>query len=185
MFGRLITHRAVAAVAALTLLAAGAVGAGAAGGANVPGPVNDVLSKVGISNDAQSPQSTDNHGSAVSDGVHQAIATTTPGPERGVAVSEAACEAAHDRSTLPQGAQDAPGQADKEPKDCTHPNADGTPGAGNDQLPGASETPETDKPATVPTNDHGHSSDAPGGKPATIPAGGGQSSNNPGQGHKP
>ena len=62
---------------------------------------------------------TPNHGESVSSAVHDAIASTTPGPERGQAVSEAACTAAHDRTTLPQGAQDAPGQQGKTPKDCT------------------------------------------------------------------
>jgi hypothetical protein len=67
-----------------------------------------------------------NHGEAVSQAVHDAKASLEDGEKVGPAVSEAACEAAHDRNTLPQGAQDAPGQ-DKErpPKDCTHPsNAD-------------------------------------------------------------
>jgi hypothetical protein len=60
-----------------------------------------------------------NHGNYVSDAVQEAKDGTPPGPERGEAVSTAACEAAHDRSTLPQGAQDASGQADKDAKDCS------------------------------------------------------------------
>jgi hypothetical protein len=60
-----------------------------------------------------------NHGNYVSDAVKDAKDGTPPGPERGEAVSSAACEAAHDRSTLPQSAQDAPGQADKDAKDCS------------------------------------------------------------------
>jgi hypothetical protein len=60
-----------------------------------------------------------NHGNYVSDAVKDAKDGTPPGPERGEAVSSAACEAAHDRSTLPQSAQDAPGQADKDGKDCS------------------------------------------------------------------
>jgi hypothetical protein len=65
--------------------------------------------------------------------VHDAKASAAPGSV-GKAVSLAACIAAHDRSTLPEGAQQAPGQADKEPKDCSKgdgtasptPAADGT-----------------------------------------------------------
>jgi len=72
--------------------------------------------------------STPNHGQSVSKAVHDAIASTTPGPERGEAVSEAACTAAHDGSTLPGGAQNAPGQADREAKDCTHPSNAGDDG---------------------------------------------------------
>ena len=44
-----------------------------------------------------------NHGQAVSAAVHAAQDAGTP-------VNEAATEAAHDRSTLPEGAQNAPGQ---------------------------------------------------------------------------
>jgi hypothetical protein len=64
-------------------------------------------------------ESVGGHGSQVSDAVHEAIDSTSPGPGRGEAVSSAACEAAHDRSALPLGAQDAPGQADKDAKDCS------------------------------------------------------------------
>jgi len=62
------------------------------------------------------------HGNYVSGAVQEAKEGTPPGPERGEAVSSAACQAAHDRSTLPQGAQDAPGQADKDTKDCSQSN---------------------------------------------------------------
>jgi hypothetical protein len=88
------------------VLVAASLGASAAG----LGPAQragDVLEGVGI------------HGSQVSDAVHEAIDSTSPGPGRGEAVSSAACEAAHDRSTLPQGAQNAPGQEDKDAKDCS------------------------------------------------------------------
>jgi cytochrome c5 len=65
------------------------------------------------------------HGAAVSQAVHEAKANLEEGEKVGPAVSEAACTAAHDRSTLPEGAQNAPGQEGREPKDCTHPsNAD-------------------------------------------------------------
>jgi hypothetical protein len=90
------------------VLVAATVGASAAG----LGPAQragEVLESMGV------------HGSAVSDAVQNAIDGTSPGPERGEAVSSAACEAAHDRSTLPQGAQDAPGQED-DAKDCSKPN---------------------------------------------------------------
>lgn len=66
-----------------------------------------------------------NHGQTVSQAVHDAKANLEDGEKVGPAVSEAACTAAHDRSTLPEGAQNAPGQEGREPKDCTHPsNAD-------------------------------------------------------------
>jgi hypothetical protein len=66
-----------------------------------------------------------NHGQSVSDAVHAAKDDLEDGEKTGPAVSEAACTAAHDRTTLPEGAQNAPGQAEREPKDCTHPsNAD-------------------------------------------------------------
>ena len=95
-----------------------------------------------------------NHGEAVSQAVHDAKASLEDGEKVGPAVSEAACEAAHDRSTLPQGAQDAPGQ-DKErpPKDCTHPsNADS-----DDAEPGESAESE----AVGGSGEHGKDS-APG-----------------------
>jgi hypothetical protein len=102
------------------------------------------------------------HGGAVSQAVHDAIASSTPGPGRGIAVSEAACAAAHDRSTLPEGAQNAPGQQDREPKDCAHPNADGTPGKGN-QPGGAPESGTAGESAPGP-GDHGQGH-GPSGNP--------------------
>jgi hypothetical protein len=75
-----------------------------------------------------------NHGSYVSDAVQGARDSTSPGPERGEAVSNAACEAAHDRSTLPESAQDAPGQEDKDPKDCS--KTDNDPGPANEAAAG-------------------------------------------------
>ena len=140
IMGGLAIGRVAGALAVLTLLAVGAMGASAAsGGVNSPGRVNDVLSAVGITEHAR------NHGSDVSESVHEAIEATEPGPERGIAVSEAACEAAHDMSTLPEGAQNAPGQEGREPKDCAHPNADGTPGAGE----GAGKPETTGKPESA------------------------------------
>ncbi len=62
------------------------------------------------------------HGIAVSDAVHNAKDSVAEDDKVGPSVSEAACTAAHDRTTLPEGAQSAPGQADKEPKDCVHPS---------------------------------------------------------------
>jgi hypothetical protein len=91
------------------VLVAASLGASAAG----LGPTQragELLESVGV------------HGSSVSDAVQEAKEGTPPGPGRGEAVSSAACEAAHDRSTLPQGAQDAPGQADKDAKDCSQSN---------------------------------------------------------------
>jgi hypothetical protein len=69
----------------------------------------------------------ENHGAAVSQAVHDAKAGLEDGEKVGPAVSEAACEAAHDRSTLPDGAQNAPGQQGDTPmKDCTHPSNKGS-----------------------------------------------------------
>jgi hypothetical protein len=64
-----------------------------------------------------------NHGTAVSQAVHDAKASLEEGDKVGPAVSEAACEAAHDRTTLPEDAQNAPGQAEGPEKDCTHPSS--------------------------------------------------------------
>jgi len=102
---------------------------------------DDEEGSVGALEVTGTPESTatPTHGQSVSQAVHDAIASSTPGPDRGIAVSEAACTAAHDRSTLPEGAQNAPGQQDREPKDCTHPNADGTPGNGKAQPTAAPE----------------------------------------------
>jgi uncharacterized membrane protein YgcG len=96
-----------------------------------------------------SPSVTPNHGDSVSGAVHDAIASTTPGPDRGPAVSEAACDAAHDRSTLPEGAQAAPGKQGDEPKDCTHsePGSDGTPEVGSGT---SNDTPPAQSPDTNP-----------------------------------
>jgi hypothetical protein len=90
---------------------------------------------------------TPTHGQTVRDAVHTAIASSTPGVGRGAAVSEAACTAAHDRTTLPQGAQNAPGQQGVEPKDCTHPSATATPEGTSETEPTASEeTGDADAP---------------------------------------
>jgi hypothetical protein len=107
------------------VLVAASLGASAAG----LGPAQragEVLGSVGA------------HGSSVSDALQNAIDGTTPGPERGEAVSNAACEAAHDRSTLPQGAQDASGQDDKDAKDCSKSDekSDNAAEQANDAAPG-------------------------------------------------
>jgi hypothetical protein len=165
MFSAILKSRVAVAIAAAGLLASGAVGAGAAGGGiNSSGPVNHALSRVGVVEKAPSLQSEDNHGSNVSENVHQAIESSTPGPGRGQGVSEAACEAAHNKLTLPTPAQDAPGHNKEKEKDCEHPNADGTPGRGKPTpsllvvtpiptatpiLP-ATPTPEHGRPFTVP-----------------------------------
>lgn len=88
--------------------------------------------------DATAATTPGTHGDAVSDAVHTAIAGTSPGPGRGEAVSDAACAAAHDRSTLPEGAQDAAGQADRTPHPCE-----------DDSEPDATSTP-TPPPALAP-----------------------------------
>lgn len=106
--GRVGGMKLAAATGGVALTLVLAVGAGAA-----PSPFSPVSEVLGLGGE---------HGAAVSDAVHQAKATVEDGDQIGVAVSEAACEAAHDRSTLPDGAQNAPGQqADAPVKDCTHP----------------------------------------------------------------
>jgi hypothetical protein len=99
MWQRIVSNKTAAIAAAAALFVLGTVGAGAATG----------------------------HGEAVSEAVHKAKewALGEDGDGRvGPAVSEAACEAAHNSGTLPDGAQDAPGH-NKDPedqKDCTHPS---------------------------------------------------------------
>lgn len=147
----------------------------------------------------------DNHGQSVSSAVHDAIASTTPGPGRGEAVSEAACTAAHDRSTLPSGAQDAHGG---DAKDCVHPNADGTPGNGNNgnngqsgltaqatPIPGISGQSGNNRPSSLPGNagqaNPQGSNQNPGnagqgsGRPATLPNVPAHPAGAGGQGHRP
>jgi hypothetical protein len=63
-----------------------------------------------------------NHGQSVRQAVQDARDGLEEGDKVGPAVSEAACTAAHDRTTLPEGAQNAPGQEGREPRDCTHPS---------------------------------------------------------------
>ena len=123
--------RPAAVLAGFVLLAGAGVGASAASGGAVPlpGPVSDVLDVVGL---GQSE-----HGKGVSDAVHDAIDGSTPGPGRGQAVSTAACEAAHDRGTLPSGAQSAPGQQDRPPRECATPS----PGASAESPSSDGETP--------------------------------------------
>jgi hypothetical protein len=103
MLNHFISKRAAALAAAVTLFAVGAIGAGAATG-TFTAPVNEVLDEIGVTDG--------NHGQNVSQKVHEAI-------EEGGSVSQAACEAAHDRETLPEPAQDALEGKDKEPKDCS------------------------------------------------------------------
>ena len=178
-------------LAGFVLTGGAALGAAAAGD-NIPGPVNDVLSKVGLRaqqseniqdngkrdkddttpitsptsitapviNVAATATPSPTHGDTVSDAVHDAIASSTPGAGRGEAVSEAACLAAHDRSTLPEGAQSAPGQQDRTPTPCTH--IGGGDGIQASQTP-ASEAGHGNQGQGGPANsDHGNSGQGPG-----------------------
>jgi hypothetical protein len=105
LYKRIGGTKLAAAAGAVVLTMTLAVGAGAA-----PSPVDPVADVLGISN----------HGPTVSQAVHDAqTEAKEAGEDVGAAVSLAACEAAHDRTTLPEGAQNAPGQVDREPKDCT------------------------------------------------------------------
>ena len=94
--------------AAVAVALAVAVGVGAA-----PSPIAPVSEVLGFNGE---------HGQTVSQAVEDAKASVEEGDKIGPAVSEAACTAAHDRTTLPEGAQNAPGQQDREEKDCTHPS---------------------------------------------------------------
>jgi hypothetical protein len=206
-----LSGKAAVLLAALGLMSVGTLGAAAAGGVNGHGPVNDVLSSIGVVERASSTATDEdedadvkNHGSDVSQKVHDAIASTTPGPGRGIAVSQAACEAAHDRTTLPTPAQNAPGQKDRTPKPelCVHPNADGTPGRGHDSTePAVTGTPEPSSTSTASQQSTGQPQ-SPGksgeehGKPDFAPnngnsasgtpsAGPGQSSTAPGRSNQP
>lgn len=96
--------------AAGSLLLAATIGASAAG-MNPAAPATELLQQVGL-------------GKPVRDAIHSAIDSTPPGHERGRAVSAAACNAARDRSRLPEGAQTAPGQQDKTPEPCPEHEAD-------------------------------------------------------------
>jgi hypothetical protein len=101
-----------------------------------------------------------NHGQTVSQAVHDArTAAQEAGEKVGPAVSEAACTAAHDRGTLPEGAQNAPGQQDREPKDCTHPSNAGDEGEGTEADLG--EDAEGDSSGNGNGNGHGKEN-APG-----------------------
>jgi hypothetical protein len=90
------------------------------------------------------------HGTTVRDAVHNAKDSVAEGDKVGPAVSEAACTAAHDRTTLPDGAQNAPGQADRESKDCTHPSDDADDSEDSDTTAASdatdSETTDADAP---------------------------------------
>ena len=92
------------------LILTAALGASAAG-VETPRPASQILGSLGIT--------TQRHGEAVSGTVHEALTQVPPGPERGRAVAEAACKAAHDRSTLPPGAQNAPGLAGGATESCS------------------------------------------------------------------
>jgi hypothetical protein len=135
VFSRGLFARLAGGLAAVVFAGAFALGAAGASGASVPAPVTDVLGIVGIHNTSAGATTTAtpaaNHGQSVSDAVHTAIASSTPGHDRGEAVSHAACLAAHDRSTLPTPAQKAPGQEGKTAKDCD--DAAETPAAGGDK----------------------------------------------------
>ncbi len=186
MLPGLSLSRLAAAFAGLVLVGGAVVGAAAAtDGAGLPGPVNRALSSVGITDRADESAATPAaelpaagaestaaatpgaHGDAVSDAVHTAIAGTTPGPGRGDAVSDAACAAAHDRSNLPEGAQNAPGQQDRTPSACDH-------GAGDDSAAGATPAPTDTPPAGEPdarpgngpgAGNQGHDQTPPRGRP--------------------
>jgi hypothetical protein len=124
------------------------------------------------------------HGAAVSEGVRQAIESTDPGPERGQAVRQAACEAAHDRSTLPAPAQQAPGLENKPDRDhCTFEEQ----GSTSIQQGPPAEPGQGNRPGNVPPVTPGE-----GGPPSGVPPAVGQQSqldagppSNPGQGGPP
>lgn len=98
----------LSALACLPLLAFAVAGTNAAG--FTPGPAHDLLTAVGIT-----------HGESVSNAVKDAEQRVAAGAAGEEAISQAACQAAHDRSTLPPDAQAAPGQQGKGLFDCSRP----------------------------------------------------------------
>jgi hypothetical protein len=131
---RLVAAAAVATAFAVTVIGAGASPVG-------PTPVSDVLGLTG------------EHGTAVSDAVHEAKDAVADGDKVGPAVSEAACKAAHDPETLPDGAK-AAHQAQKPEKDCTHPsNAESEEGNSGDEPAATDEAVTEDTGDTEETGD--------------------------------
>ncbi len=110
LWQRILTKKAAFLAAAAAIFVVGVAGASAATGTSLPQPVNQVLGTLGLAS---------YHSQDVQQKVQDAIDSTEPGPERGRAVSQAACDAAQNRDNLPEGAMDAPGQDDKDTKDCS------------------------------------------------------------------
>ena len=121
---RFALGRVAASFAALTLLAFGALGASAAAGG--PSPLPDVLDSLGVAGG--------NHGPSVRDAVHEAIDNDQP-------VGTAARDAAKNRCTLPDPAQDAPG----------NPAEDCVDGEGQPEGEGAGCVPARDRSTLPPT----------------------------------
>jgi hypothetical protein len=122
--------------------------------------------------DSSQPADAAAHGEAVSDAVHNAMDGTDPGPGRGKAVSEAACEAAHDRNSLPVQAQD---KGPSEPKDCSTGGDEGTDSNQSSQTTNENQG-KGNSPVSAPPDNPGHSGD---GNPVGAPP------LNPGQGNPP
>ena len=137
---RLVAAAAVATAFAITVIGAGAAPVG-------PTPLSDVLGVTG------------EHGTAVSDAVHEAKDGVEDGDSVGAAVSLAACTAAHDRTTLPDGAQNAPGQQDREPKDCTD-SSDAESEDTSDDSSATTDDASSDEAATEDLNHGQHVSQA-------------------------
>ena len=187
-------RRAIGGFAVLALLLAGAAGATAAtpGGISEMGPVSEVLAAVGIierKDSGESPPSQQGvepaggeSGRGVSGDIHEAIETTEPGSERGIAVSEAACEAAHDSGRLPEKAAAAKAGQDKEARHCTHPNADATPGNGNSNGPKPEKQPPEKQPPEKQPKEPGKPGETPG---AGNQGGGPPGGEPPGKSKKP
>ncbi len=129
----------------------------------------------GASSNAQASASAE-HGDGVSSAVKDAADGSSPGPDRGEAVREAACAAARDRSTLPSPAQGAAPQNGNGADPCAQGNASAgqtAQGTAVGQGLSALSTP----PVSAPPGDPGKS-DPPGNGVGAPPA-------NPGQGNPP
>ncbi len=152
---------------ALTLMALAGLGVSAATGHGLLAPVERILRDVGsaareefVPGDGAGGE----HGAAVSDTVQDARESATPDAGQGVAVSAAACAGAHDRSTLPPPAQEAPGQEGQTPASCeTAAAADGSTEATATATATASAATvapsATEQPPATPTPTAGAASD--------------------------
>lgn len=159
LFGK---KAAAIAAGAVMLFAAASVGASPIE-TPLSHPVNDVLDTLGLG--ADSP------GKPVRDAVHDAIESTDPGPERGKAVSQAACEAAHDPERLPENARAVHEEKDTQ-KDCDKADGSGSNEEEDQGAPGSQQ--QGGKPETPPglERNNGNGTEKPGASQRACEAAG-------------